>query len=155
VPNNNNSYPAALAVAARAGYTAILTITYMVNEPALMRRSHPSAAVPTEPGAHAPGAGLLHLGRVPLHTEYPPPFYSRFDPYKRLHQARDVGGWVIDYCHCPVPAKAIHPWKDCTTEELEQRFQTVRIVGGDEVWLAEPNEVVEYILSGSKESEQR
>jgi hypothetical protein len=124
VPNDNSSYPAARAVAADAGYTAIMTITDMVN---LAEQD------------------LLNLGRVPLHTEYPPPFYSKFDPYKRLHQAADLGGWVIDYCHCPTPGRAIHPWKDCTAEELEERFATVRRIGGDEVWLAEPGEVVEYL----------
>ena len=126
VPGSNNSYPPARAVAEKAGYTSILTIYDEVN-----------AAKPD----------LLRLGRCPLHTEYPPPFYSAFDPYKRLHQAMDQGGWVIDYCHCPMPGKAIHPWKDCTLEQLSERFETVRRVGGDEVWMAEPNEVVAYILS--------
>lgn len=133
VPNDNNSYPAARAVAAEAGYAAIMTITDMVN---------------------APDQDLLNLGRVPLHSEYPPPFYSKFDPYKRLHQAMDLGGWVIDYCHCPTPGRAIHPWKDCTAEELEQRFATVRRVGAGDVWLAEPNEVVQYILNRSAGSER-
>jgi peptidoglycan/xylan/chitin deacetylase (PgdA/CDA1 family) len=126
VPNSNDGYPATRAVAEAAGYTAIMTITDMVNPP---------------------DQDLLNLGRVPLHTEYPPPFYSKFDPYKRLHQAIDLGGWVIDYCHCPMPGRAIHSWKDCTLEELEQRFATVRRVGGDDVWPAEPNEVVEYLLA--------
>ncbi|MFH1741451.1 MAG: polysaccharide deacetylase family protein [bacterium] len=126
VPGDNNSYPASYDVATRAGYTSILTIYDQVN------------IVDTD---------LLRLGRCPLHTEYPPPFYSVFDPYKRLHQAIDMKGWVIDYCHCPMPGKPIHPAKDCTTEELAERFKTVRRVGGDEVWIAEPNEVVEYILS--------
>ena len=126
VPGSNNSYPPARAVAEKAGYTSILTIYDNVNT--------------TE-------SDLLRLCRCPLHTEYPPPFYSAFDPYKRLHQAMDRGGWVIDYCHCPMPGKAIHPWKDCTLEQLAERFETVRKVGGDEVWMAEPNEVVAYILN--------
>jgi peptidoglycan/xylan/chitin deacetylase (PgdA/CDA1 family) len=125
VPNNNDSYPASKAVASKAGYTAIMTLYDQVN------------CFDTD---------LYRLGRVALHTEYPPPFYSVFDPYKRLHQAIDLGGWVIDYCHCPMPGKAIHPWKDCTTEELDKRFETVCRIGGDNVWLADPNEVVEYIL---------
>ncbi len=125
VPGSNNSYPPARAVAEKAGYTSILTIYDEVN---------------------TAEADLLRLCRCPLHTEYPPPFYSAFDPYKRLHQAMDLGGWVIDYCHCPMPGKAIHPWKDCTLEQLSERFDTVRRVGGDEVWMAEPNEVVAYIL---------
>ena len=62
-----------------------------------------------------------------------------------------MGGWVIDYCHCPMPGKAVHPAKDCSLEELEQRFATVRRVGGDGVWLAEPNEVVAYLLGGGRQ----
>jgi len=125
VPGNNESYPPARAVAEKAAYNSILTIYDDVN------------TVETD---------LLRLCRCPLHTEYPPPFYSAFDPYKRIHQAIDKGGWIIDYCHCPTPGKPIHPWKDCTVEELAERFETVRRVGGNDVWLAEPNEVVEYIL---------
>ena len=126
VPGNNYSYPASRDVAEAGGYNSIITIHDMVNTP------------DTDP---------MRLGRVPLHTEYPDPFNSVFDPYKRLHQARDVGGWVIDYCHCPMPGKPIHPAKDCTTEELRERFETVLKVGGDEVWLAEPNDMVVH-LSG-------
>ena len=125
VPGNNESYPAARAVARDAGYRAILTIYDEVNPP---------------------DADLLRLGRCPLHTEYPPPFYSAFDPYKRLHQAIDRGGWVVDYCHCPMPGRPIHPHKDCTLEQLAERFETVRRVGGPDVWTAEPNEVLEHML---------
>ena len=127
VPGNNDSYPAARAVAESAGYSAVMTIYDDVN---------------------TADADLLRLCRCPLHTEYPPPFYSAFDPYRRLHQAIDRGGWVIDYCHCPTPGRPIHPWKDCTLEQLTERFETVRRVGGEGVWLAEPNEVVQYILDG-------
>ena len=126
VPGNNDNYPAARKVAAAAGYKAIMTITDLVNPP---------------------DQDLLNLGRVPIHSEYPPPFYSRFDPYKRLHQAADLGGWIIDYAHCPLPGRAIHPWKDCTLEELDQRFATVRRVGGDDVWVAEPDAVIRHLLA--------
>jgi len=125
VPGNNESYPAALKVARQAGYNSILTIFDEVN--------------PSD-------VDLLRLCRCPLHTEYPPPFYSVFDPYKRIHQAIDCGGWIIDYCHCPTPGKPVHPAKDCTTEQLEERFATVCRVGGEDVWLAEPNDVVAYLL---------
>jgi hypothetical protein len=145
VPNSNDSYSASLDVAAEAGYTAIMTITDMVNVPADMWRIHPFAATPVISNDF-PLPGILNLGRVPLHTEYPPPFYSKFDPYKRMHQAIDTGGWIIDYCHCPVPNQAIHPWKDCTSEQLSERFATIKRIGGDDVWLAEPNEVVDYIV---------
>jgi hypothetical protein len=131
VPGSNACYPASRDVAEEARYRAIMTIYDEVN---------------------AFDADLLRLGRCPLHTEFPPPFYSKFDPYKRLHQAMDLGGWVIDYCHCPMPRRPIHPHKDCTIEELAERFETVRRVGGDDVWLAEPNEVVEHILESRGES---
>ncbi|MFQ6096674.1 MAG: polysaccharide deacetylase family protein, partial [Armatimonadota bacterium] len=124
VPGSNEGYPASRALAERAGYFAIMTIYDDVN------------TMQTD---------LLRLHRSPLHTRFPPPFYSAFDPYRRLHQARHVGGWVIDYCHCPTPGKPIHPAKDCTLEQLRERFEAVRRVGGDEVWLAEPNEVVAHI----------
>jgi hypothetical protein len=124
VPGSNDGYAPARAVVEQAGYTAIMTIYDDVN---------------TIEG------DLLRLCRSPLHAEFPPPFYSAFDPYRRLHQARDRGGWVIDYCHCPTPGKPIHPWKDCTLEQLAERFETVARVGGDQVWLAEPNDVVAYI----------
>lgn len=125
VPNDNESYPGARTVAAQAGYQAIMTIFDEVNPPTV---------------------DLFRLCRCPLHTRYPPPFYSVFDPYKRIHQARDCGGWIIDYCHCPMPGQPVHPAKDCTLEELEERFKTVRQVGGDDVWVAEPNQVVNYLL---------
>ena len=61
--------------------------------------------------------------------------------------------------NCPLPPARVvfrcRPviWKkDCTLEQLGERFETVRRVGGDEVWLAEPNEVVQYILSEGTDS---
>ncbi len=128
VPGTNDGHPPAMKVAAQAGYKAILTIYDRVN---------------------VPGCDLMGLGRVPLHTRYPAPFFSEFDPYKRIHQAIDLGGWIVDYCHCPMPDKPIHPAKDCTTQELEQRFQKVKEIGGNDVWLAEPNEVVNWIVEQS------
>ncbi len=125
VPGSNECYPASLKVIGEAGYKAILTITDRVNKP---------------------DDDLMNLGRVPLHTQYPAPFFSEYDPYKRIHQAIDLGGWIVDYCHCPMPDKPIHPAKDCTTQELEHRFETIKRIGGDEVWLAEPNEVVAWML---------
>ena len=126
VPGNNAGYPASLAVAEEAGYNSIMTITDNIN---------------------TAQTDLMKLNRCPVHTEFPPPFYSAFDPYKRIHQAIDQGGWIIDYAHCPTPGKAIHPWKDCSLEELEERFKTIVKVGGKNVWLAEPNEVVNYMLN--------
>jgi peptidoglycan/xylan/chitin deacetylase (PgdA/CDA1 family) len=129
VPGDNNNYPLALGLAKSAGYNSILTIYDNVND------------IRTDP---------MRLCRCPLHTEYPPPFYSAFDPYKRIHQAIACEGWIIDYCHCPMPGKPLHPWKDCTLEELETRFKTIVEIGGDDVWLAEPNEVVDFMLNAPR-----
>jgi hypothetical protein len=122
---DNHNYPISLKYAVQAGYQAILTIYDRVN---------------------TGRSDLMKLGRVPLHSEYPPPFYSQYDPYKRIDQAIELGGWIIDYCHCPMPGKAIHPWKDCSLEELERRFETVCRIGKNRVWLAEVNEVVGFLL---------
>lgn len=126
LPGDNGHYPAVRAHAAHSGYRAVMTIYDEVNPP---------------------DADLFRLCRTPLHTRYPGPFFSVFDPYKRIHQAMDTGGWIIDYCHCPMPGRPLHEAKDCTLEQLEERFGTVRRVGGDEVWLAEPNEVLAYLES--------
>lgn len=133
VPGSNPGHPPAITAAPAAGYKAILTIYDWVN------------TFDTD---------LLWLGRCPLHTAYPGPFYSLFDPFKRLHQAKATNGWVVDYCHCPMPGKPIHAAKDCTSEQLRERFETVKAVGGDDVWVAEPNEVVEY-LANNEEAKRR
>ncbi|MCD4823952.1 MAG: polysaccharide deacetylase family protein [Phycisphaerae bacterium] len=132
LPGNNDHLSIVRDHAAQAGYTSILTIHDDIN---------------------TPDSDLLRLCRVPLHSEYPPPFCSAYDPYKRIHQAIDAGGWIIDYAHCPMPGKPIHAQKDCTIKELETRFETIRRIGGDDVWIAEPNEVVDYIIH-KKENEK-
>lgn len=134
VPGNNIGHPPAIKPAAASGYDAILTIYDRVN------------TFETD---------LYWLGRVPLHTEYPQPFYSAFDPYKRIEQARELGGWIVDYCHCPRPEKPIHPAKDCTTQELGARFQAVKKLGGDDVWIAEPNEVVAFMKANPAAQKER
>jgi len=124
LPGNNDHFETVRKHAHTAGYRAILTIYDDVN---------------------GPTPDLLRLCRCPLHHEYPPPFYSAYDPFKRLHQTAAAGGWVIDYCHCPMPGEPVHPWKDCTAEQLARRFETVCEIGGNNVWLAEPNDVVRYL----------
>ena len=124
VPGNNSSYPPVLKVARDAGYSAIMTVYDDVN---------------------TMDSDLFRLCRCPLHTQYRAPYFSAYDPYKRIHQAIECGGWIIDYCPCPMPGKPIHPHKDCTLDELGKRFEAVRRLGGKDVWLAEPNEVVAYM----------
>ncbi|MBI2422675.1 MAG: polysaccharide deacetylase family protein [Candidatus Hydrogenedentes bacterium] len=134
VPGSNAGHPASLHFAPLGGYSAIMTIYDWTN---------------------TRETDLLWLGRCPIHSEYPAPFYSKFDPYKRLQQAKAESGWIIDYCHCPIPGTALHPAKDCTSEELEARFKAVKEIGGDEVWLAEPNEVVAFLLEDAESKRLR
>lgn len=134
VPGSNSGHPPAIKVAQAAGYHAIFTIYDKVN------------TLDTD---------LLWLGRTPLHTEYPGPFYSAFDPWKRMQQAKELQGWIVDYCHCPMPDTPIHPAKDCTTQELRARFEAVNTFGGNDVWIAEPNEVVAYLLENKGATQRR
>lgn len=126
VPGSNTGHAPTVKIAKEAGVKAVMTIYDRVN------------TIATD---------LLWLGRVPLHTEYPGPFYSRFDPYKSFLQASKIGGWVIDYTHCPMPDKPVHPAKDVTSQELEARFEALREFGGEDVWIADCNEVIEYLLN--------
>ena len=73
------------------------------------------------------------------------PFPRDYDPYHRLHEALDCGGWIVDITHLVSP-EPIAPWKDATPEILEARFDCVRCVGAGGEWTAEPEEVVDYIL---------
>ena len=122
VPADNRSYYPALNLA-RRNYKAIMTIYDKVN--------------------HYDG-DLMRLGRVALHDRYPFPFYSEFDPYKRIHQAIDQNGWIIDYCHIPMEVP-IHLEKDCSLNQLVQRFEKIIEIGKNNVWLAEIGEVIDYI----------
>ena len=93
-----------------------------------------------------PGEELFWLDRTPLHDQYYGPFFSAFDPYRNLRHAQVEGGWVIDYCHCPLEAP-VHPNKDCSEAQLRRRFETVLAEGGDAVWCANPDEVIDYHLT--------
>lgn len=92
-----------------------------------------------------PGDELFWLNRTALHDHFYEPFYSEYDPFRNIRHAREDGGWIIDYCHCPIE-EAIHPNKDCSEAQLRRRFETVLSEGGDEVWCAVPEEVIFYHL---------
>jgi len=129
VPRNHRSYRPAVRVAKKAGYCGIMTIIDGVNSDPI---------------------SLMKLFRCPLISRGPEPFLSAFDPFHRIQQMRMVGGWLIDYCHCPMPEAPINEAKDCTTEQLEARFRAVTEIGENDVWLAEPNEVVKHIRESKK-----
>jgi hypothetical protein len=86
---------------------------------------------------------LLWINRVPLHEKYWGVFDGAYDAYKRIQQAKEDNGWIVDYCHCPLE-KAIHPYKDCTAAHHKKRLETVIKEGGDGCWYANPDEVVDY-----------
>ncbi len=90
-----------------------------------------------------PGDELFWLNRTPLHVHMVWPFYNAYDPFRNIANAEAEGGWLIDYCHCPLE-EAVHPAKDCTAAQLRERLETIVGEGGDRVWCANPDEVIEY-----------
>lgn len=120
--SNVNMADHVLEAARRFGYLGAMSITDALNRP---------------------GDELFWLNRTPLHEQYYEPFYSAYDPYRNIRFAQEDGGWIIDYCHCPLET-AVHPNKDCSEAQLRRRFETVLAEGGDEVWCANPDEVINY-----------
>jgi hypothetical protein len=74
------------------------------------------------------------------------PFPRVYDPYHRLHEALDAGGWVVDITHAVEP-EPLALWKDTTPDILDARFDCLRRVGNGQEWAAEPEEIVDYILT--------
>jgi len=122
--NNTNMADHVLAVCRELGYLGAMSLTDALNRP---------------------GDELFWLNRTALHDHFYEPFYSEYDPFRNIRHAREDGGWIIDYCHCPIE-EAIHPNKDCSEAQLRRRFETVLSEGGDEVWCAVPEEVLFYHL---------
>lgn len=72
--------------------------------------------------------------------------YNRsYDPYRLVYRARETGGWIVDYTHA-VQDELVIPNRELTPAELGNRLEAVTRVGGDEVWLAVPEEVVDYLI---------
>jgi hypothetical protein len=122
--DNSNMKPVIIDALKDAGYLCALSVTDDINlpEPDLWFLNR---------------ASNLHRGFGPL--------FSGFDPYRRLLQAREASGWVIDYCHCPSP-NIPHESKDVYIHEHRARLEAVLALGGEEVWVATVEEVVDYIL---------
>jgi len=74
------------------------------------------------------------------------PFPRAYDPYHRLHEALDTGGWVVDITHAVEP-EPLALWKDTTPDILDARFDCLRRVGNGREWAAEPEEIVDYVLT--------
>lgn len=87
---------------------------------------------------------LYALGRSALYTVEGLPLPARtYDPYWRLHQARDTEGWLVDSAQF-VSDDPADPERDITPALLGERFSKVAEVG--DVWRATPDEVIDYIL---------
>ncbi|MCC6730998.1 MAG: polysaccharide deacetylase family protein [Chthonomonadales bacterium] len=120
--NNANMSAHVLAACRKYGYLGAMSITDALNRP---------------------GDELFWLNRTPLHEQFYEPFFSEYDPYRNIRHAQAERGWIIDYCHCPLE-EAVHPNKDCSAAHLRQRFETVLAEGRDDVWCANPDEVIDY-----------
>lgn len=122
--SNVNITPAIVDALRESGYLCAMGITDEVNQP---------------------DCDLWFLGRTSnLHQGWGP-LWSVFDPHHRLAQARLLSSWICDYCHCPSP-NIPHENKDVYIDEHRARLETILKVGGDEVWLATVEEIVDYIL---------
>jgi peptidoglycan/xylan/chitin deacetylase (PgdA/CDA1 family) len=121
--SNENITPAIVQALRENGYLCALGITDDVNRP---------------------DCDLWFLSRASnLHQGFGP-LWPAFEPHHRLAQARAQSGWVIDYCHCPAP-RIPHENKDVYLHEHRARLETVLAEGGDQVWLATVEEIVDYI----------
>jgi hypothetical protein len=123
--DNTNMAPHVLDACRRYGYLGAMSLTDALNRP---------------------GEELFWLNRTPLHEQMYGPFFSAYDPYRNMRYAQEERGWLIDYCHCPLE-QPVHPNKDCSAAQLRRRFETVLSEGGDAVWCADPDEVIEYHLT--------
>jgi peptidoglycan/xylan/chitin deacetylase (PgdA/CDA1 family) len=121
--DNNNMNDGALGAARKFGYLGAMSITDALNRPA--------------------DADLLWMNRTFLHEQGYGPFFSAFDPFRNISLAKRDQGWIIDYCHCPME-KCVHPNKDCSAAQLEERAATVVSEGGSDVWLARIEEAADY-----------
>jgi len=84
------------------------------------------------------------LGRSAMYTVEGLPLPVRtYDPYWRLHQARDTEGWLVDSARL-VSEEPADPERDITPALLGERFAKIAEVG--DVWRATPDEVIDYIL---------
>jgi hypothetical protein len=123
--DNTNMSDHVLEAARKYGYLGAMSLTDALNRP---------------------GDELFWLNRTALHDQYYPPFFSEFDPFRNIRHAREDGGWIIDYAHCPLETP-VHRNKDCSADQLRRRFETVLSEGGEEVWCAVPEEALHYHLA--------
>ena len=91
-----------------------------------------------------PDSDLMQLSRPVVYHKLDE-YNRRYDPYRLVYRARETGGWIVDYTHA-VQDELVIPNRELTPAELGNRLDAVTRVGGDEVWLAVPEEVVDYLI---------
>lgn len=91
-----------------------------------------------------PDTDLMQLCRPVVYHKLDE-YNRRYDPYRLVYRARETGGWIVDYTHA-VQDELVIPNRELTPTELGNRLEAVTRVGGNEVWLAVPEEVVDYLI---------
>lgn len=91
-----------------------------------------------------PDSDLMQLSRPVVYHKLDE-YNRRYDPYRLVYRARETGGWIVDYTHA-VQDEMVIPNRELTPTELGNRLEAITRVGGDEVWLAVPEEVVDYLI---------
>jgi len=91
-----------------------------------------------------PDTDLMQLCRPVVYHKLDE-YNRRYDPYRLVYRARETGGWIVDYTHA-VQDELVIPNRELTPTELGNRLEAVTRVGGDDVWLAVPEEVVDYLI---------
>lgn len=97
-----------------------------------------------------PDSDLMQLSRPVVYHKLDE-YNRRYDPYRLVYRARETGGWIVDYTHA-VQDELVIPNRELTPTELGNRLEAVTRVGGDEVWLAVPEEVVDYLIMARETS---
>jgi hypothetical protein len=122
-PGSDHCLPYAWPLAEEAGYLSMFGVRDRLNYP---------------------DTDLMQLCRPVLYHRLDE-YNRRYDPYRLVYRARETGGWVVDYTHA-VQDELVIPNRELTPTELGTRLEAVTRVGGDEVWLAVPEEVVDYLI---------
>jgi len=131
LPGANFSYAPAARFIEDAGFLAVFFADDRINSP--------------DPDLMCLSRTLLYVAEgKPLAPLYSP-FPRMYDPYHRLHEVSEAGGWLVDVTHAVEP-DPLARWKDVTPEVLDTRFSCLRQVGAGKEWAAEPEEIIDYII---------
>jgi hypothetical protein len=122
-PGNDLCLPYAWPLAEEAGYLSMFGVRDQLNYPE---------------------SDLMQLCRPVLYHRLDE-YQRAYDPYRLIYAAQESGGWLVDYTHA-VQDELVIPNRELTPAELATRLETVTRVGRDEVWLAVPEEVVDYLI---------